>query len=60
MDRKKKKQSIKPKSDNWYVHTSRTKESSANFDHPLDLDTILELSKKGILKEKKLKPGKVA
>jgi hypothetical protein len=42
------------------VRTSVTKESTADFDHPLDLNTILDMSKKGMLKEKKIKPGKVA
>jgi hypothetical protein len=60
MHQKKKKESIKSKPDNRYVHTSRTKESTADFDHPLDLDTILELSAKGILKETNVKPKKVA
>jgi hypothetical protein len=50
MHQKKKKEDIKSKPDSWYVKTSRTKESTANFDHPLDLETILELSAKGILK----------
>ncbi len=60
MHQKKKKESIKGKPDSWYVKTSRVKESKANFDHALDLDTILELSAKGILKEKAVKPKKVA
>jgi hypothetical protein len=60
MHRKKKNQSINPKSDKWYVRTSVTKESTADFDNPLELSTILEMSKKGMLKEKKIKPGKVA
>ena len=61
MHQKKKNESIKGKQDSsGYVKTSRTKESTANFDHPFDLDTILELSAKGIPKEKNVKPKKVA
>jgi hypothetical protein len=42
------------------MKSSRTKESTADFDHPLDHDTILVLSAKGILKKKAVKPKKVA
>jgi hypothetical protein len=60
MHLKKKKQNMKPRSDELYVRTSLIKESTADFDRPLDLNTIIKMSKKGMLKEKKLKPGKVA
>ncbi len=60
MHQKKKNDSIKGKPDSWYMKSSRTKESTADFDHPLDHDTILVLSAKGILKKKAVKPKKVA
>jgi hypothetical protein len=60
MHRKKKKEDITGTANSWFVPVSRIKESTADFDHPLDLETVLELSGKGILKEKEVKPKKVA
>ncbi len=45
-----------------YVRVSRMKDSSASVDwnRPLNLETLLELSRKGLLKEKKRSPKKAA
>ena len=45
-----------------YVRVSRIKDtsSSVDWDKPLNLETILELSKKGLLKEKKITSKKAA
>ena len=58
---KKKKNSTSPDK-MWYVKADRTRDISARVDweNPLDLNTIVQLSKHGLLKERRVHNPKAA